>query len=237
MPSQKILEAKKKAVVDLVSEYRSAQSFVFANARGLSVLQDTQMRAEFRKNNVNYKVIKNSKSALVFKELGIEGLDDIFKGPTAIAYSTEDLFAPAKVMKQFADKYEKLLLKGGVIEGKAASVTEVNTLASVPTKDVLCGQIAYGLLFPITKLAMLLKAVAEKQEESGSVKADSTAKDAKPVEKAVEKVEEKTEEKPEEKVEEKTEEKTEEKPVEAKAEEVVQEASEPVAKTTEEAAE
>jgi large subunit ribosomal protein L10 len=233
MPSQKILEAKKKAVADMVSDYRSAQSFVFADARGLSVFQDTQMRAEFRKSNVNYKVIKNSKSALVFKELGIEGLDDIFKGPTAIAYSTEDLFAPAKVMKQFADKYEKLSLKGGVIEGKAASVAEVNTLASVPTKDVLCGQIAYGLLFPLTKLAMLLKAVAEKKEESGSVKADSSAKDAKPVEKAVETVEEKTEET--------VEAKTEEKPVEAKAkakaEEVVQEASEPVAQTTEEAAE
>jgi len=169
MPSQKILDAKKKMVAELVSDYRNAKSFVFADARGLKVSTDTEMRADLRKNNVSYKVIKNTTATLVFKELGIEGVEDILKGPTAIAYSTEDVIVPAKILKQYADKFDKLTLKGGIIEGKVASIEEVKTLAKIPGKEVLYGQIAYGLLFPMTKLAMLIKAAAEKVEAEGPI--------------------------------------------------------------------
>ncbi len=169
MPSQKILDAKKKMVAELVSDYRNAKSFVFADARGLKVSTDTEMRADLRKNNVSYKVIKNTTATLIFKELGIKGLEDILKGPTAIAYSTEDAIVPAKILKQYADKFDKLNLKGGVIEGKVASAEEVKVLAKIPGKEVLYGQIAYGLLFPMTKLAMLLKAAAEKIESEGPI--------------------------------------------------------------------
>ncbi len=175
MPSEKILEAKKKIVADLVASYKEAQSFVFVDARGLTVEQDTALRTEMRKNGVCYKVVKNTTLNLVFKELGFEGLDDMFKGPTAVAYSTEDLIAPAKVAKKFADDFEKLSIKGGIIEGKLASVAEVEALAAVPSKDVLLSQIVYALLFPITKLAMLTKATAEKLQEEGGVSAEAPA--------------------------------------------------------------
>ena len=171
MPSEKILEAKKKIVADLVANYKEAQSFVFVDARGLTVEQDTALRSEMRKNGVCYKVVKNTTLNLVFKELGIEGLDDMFKGPTAVAYSKEDMMAPAKVSKKFADDFEKLTIKGGIIEGKVATVAEVEALAAVPSKDVLLSQIVYALLFPITKLAMLTKAAAEKLEAEGGVAA------------------------------------------------------------------
>lgn len=167
MPSEKILEAKKKIVADLVADYKEAQSFAFVDARGLTVEQDTALRSEMRKNGVVYKVVKNTTLNLVFKELGIEGLDEMFKGPTAVAYSKEDMMAPAKVAKKFADDFEKLTIKGGIIEGKVATVAEVEALAAVPSKDVLLSQIVYALLFPVTKLAMLTKAVAEKLEEEG----------------------------------------------------------------------
>lgn len=182
MPSQKILQTKQKVVSNLVEDYKAAQAFVFVDARGLTVLEDTQMRASLRKNGVNYKVVKNATASRVFEALGYEGLDEIFKGPTAIAYSTEDLIAPAKSIKEYADKFDHLTIKGGIIENKVASIDEVNKLASVPTKEVLCGQLAYGLLFPLTKLAMLLKATAEKLQEEG----EAPVEDAK---------EEKTEEK------------------------------------------
>jgi len=164
MPSQKILDSKKEVVSALVAEFKKAKSFVFADARGLTVLQDTAMRAELRKNNIKYQVIKNTTSAIIFKELGVEGLADIFKGPTAIAYSTEDMIAPAKFMKQFADKIDKLSLKGGVLEGQALSAADVNALASIPSKEVLYAQVAYGLISPIAKLAIALSAIAEKLE-------------------------------------------------------------------------
>ena len=175
MPSEKILEAKKKVVAELVESYKNAQSFVFVDARGLTVEQDTAFRNELRKNAVNYKVVKNTTLNLVFKELGIEGLDEMFKGPTAVAYSTEDLIAPAKVVKKFADDFEKLNIKGGIIEGKVATIAEVEALAAVPSKDVLLSQIVYALLFPITKLAMLTKAAAEKLEAEGGVAAPAEA--------------------------------------------------------------
>ncbi|MBQ0012672.1 MAG: 50S ribosomal protein L10 [Clostridiales bacterium] len=175
MPSEKILEAKKKIVADLVASYKEAQSFVFVDARGLTVEQDTALRSEMRKNGVCYKVVKNTTLNLVFKELGFEGLDDMFKGPTAVAFSTEDLIAPAKVAKKFADDFEQLTIKGGIIEGKLATVAEVEALAAVPSKDVLLSQIVYALLFPITKLAMLTKATAEKLQEEGGVSAEAPA--------------------------------------------------------------
>ena len=178
MPSEKILEAKKKIVADLVASYKEAQSFVFVDARGLTVEQDTALRTEMRKNGVGYKVVKNTTLNLVFKELGIEGLDEMFKGPTAVAYSTEDMMAPAKVSKKFADDFEKLSIKGGIIEGKVATVAEVEALAAVPSKDVLLSQIVYALLFPITKLAMLTKATAEKLEAEGGVAAAPAAEEA-----------------------------------------------------------
>ena len=172
------MEAKKKIVADLVADYKEAQSFAFVDARGLTVEQDTALRSEMRKNGVVYKVVKNTTLNLVFKELGIEGLDEMFKGPTAVAYSKEDMMAPAKVAKKFADDFEKLTIKGGIIEGKVATVAEVEALAAVPSKDVLLSQIVYALLFPITKLAMLTKATAEKLEAEGGAAAAPAAEEA-----------------------------------------------------------
>lgn len=173
MPSEKILNVKKDVVAALVADFKDAKSFVFVDARGLTVLQDTAMRADFRKNNLKYQVIKNTTLSIVFKELGVEGAADQFKGPTAIAYSTEDMIAPAKLMKQYADKFDKLSIKGGVLEGKVISAADVEALASIPSKEVLYSQLVYTLISPITKLAMAIKAIAEKSE-GVSVTAEAT---------------------------------------------------------------
>ena len=169
MPSEKILAAKKQVVADLVAEYKDAASFVFVAARGLTV--------ELRKNGVKYKVIKNTTLRLVFKELGIEGLDETFVGPTAVAYS-DNLITPAKILCKYADDIEPLQIKGGVIEGKVASVDEIVALSKVPDKETLYSQVVYGLLFPFTKLAMLVKAVAEKAQEEGGEVAAAPAEEA-----------------------------------------------------------
>lgn len=171
MPSEKILAAKKQVVADLVAEFKDAKSFVFASTRGLTVAQDTELRNELRKNNVKFKVVKNTTLRLVFKELGIEGLDDTFVGPTTVAYS-DDVVAPAKVVCKYADQIEVMEVKSGIIDGKAASKDEVVALSKVPDVTTLYSQVVFGMLFPMTKLAMLVKAVAEKaQEEGGAVAA------------------------------------------------------------------
>ena len=166
MPSEKILAAKKQHVEDLASALKGATTYVFVATRGLTVAQDTQMRAELRKNGVKFEVIKNTVLRRVFADLGFEGLDDLFKGPTAVGYS-DDIIAPAKVLAKYAEDIEPMEIKGGIIDGKVASVNEVIALSKVPDPATLQTQVAYSLLFPFTKLAMLVKAVAEKKQEEG----------------------------------------------------------------------
>ena len=166
MPSEKILAAKQKRVEDLSSELKGATTYVFVATRGLTVAQDTEMRAELRKAGVKFEVIKNTVLRRVFAELGYEGLDEVFKGPTAVGYS-DDIIAPAKILAKYAKDIEPMEIKGGIIDGKVASIDEVMALSQVPDPTTLQTQVAYSLLFPFTKLAMLVKAVAEKKQEEG----------------------------------------------------------------------
>lgn len=174
MPSEKILAAKQQRVEDLASALKGATTYVFVATRGLTVAQDTEIRAELRKNGVKFEVIKNTVLRRVFAELGFEGLDEVFKGPTAVGYS-DDIIAPAKVLAKFSEDFEPMEIKGGIIDGKVASVNEVMALAKVPDPTTLQTQVAYSLLFPFTKLAMLVKAVAEKKQEEGGEAAPAAA--------------------------------------------------------------
>ena len=177
MPSEKILAAKQKRVEDLSSELKGATTYVFVATRGLTVAQDTEMRAELRKAGVKFEVIKNTVLRRVFAELGYEGLDEVFKGPTAVGYS-DDIIAPAKILAKYSKDIEPMEIKGGIIDGKVASLDEVNALAQVPDPETLQTQVAYSVLFPITKLAMLVKAVAEKKQEEGGEAAPAAEAEA-----------------------------------------------------------
>ena len=174
MPSEKILAAKQQRVEDLASALKGATTYVFVATRGLTVAQDTEMRAELRKNGVKFEVIKNTVLRRVFAELGFEGLDDVFKGPTAVGYSN-DIIAPAKILAKYSKDIEPMEIKGGIIDGKVASLDEVMALSQVPDPTTLQTQVAYSLLFPFTKLAMLVKAVAEKKQEEGGEAAPAAA--------------------------------------------------------------
>ena len=173
MPSEKILAAKQQRVEDLVSELKGATTYVFVATRGLTVAQDTEMRAEPRKAGVKFAVIKNTVLRRVFAELGFEGLDELFQGPTAVGYS-EDIIAPAKILAKYSEDFEPMEIKGGIIDGKVATVAEIVALSKVPDPATLQTQVAYSLLFPFTKLAMLVKAVAEKKQEEGGEAAPAT---------------------------------------------------------------
>ena len=187
MPSAKILAEKQERIAKLAEEMKGAESFVFVASRGLTVAQDTAMRKELRDNGVKYEVIKNTTLKRVFETLGIEGVSELFEGPTAVAYA-DNVTAPAKILAKYAKEYEPLEIKGGVISGKAASVNEIMTLAAIPDVETLYSQVVYGLLFPFTKLAMLVKAVAEKKEEEGGAPAAEAAAEAPAEEPAAEPV-------------------------------------------------
>ena len=155
MPSNKILEQKKQVVTDLTEKIKSAQSIVLADYRGLTVEQDTELRNALRKAGVEYKVVKNTLTSLAMKESGIE-LDDFLTGPTAMAISSSDAVAPAKVLSEFAKKYEKLELKVGVVEGKVIDVEGITALAELPSREVLIAKVLGGFNAPISGFVNVL---------------------------------------------------------------------------------
>ncbi len=166
MPSNKILEQKKAVVSGLTEKVKAAQSIVLADYRGLTVEQDTALRNALRAAGVEYKVVKNTLTSLAMKENGLEGLDPYLNGPTAMAISTTDALAPAKVLAEFSKKFEKLEIKAGVVEGKVVDVNVIKTLAELPSREVLIARLLGSLNAPMTRLAVALNAIAEQKAEA-----------------------------------------------------------------------
>ncbi|MDT2737446.1 50S ribosomal protein L10 [Enterococcus pseudoavium] len=157
--------AKKAAIVDEVTEkFSAAASAVIVDYRGLTVEQVTELRKQLRDANVEMKVIKNSILTRAAEKAGLSGLDEVFTGPTAVAFSNEDVVAPAKIIDEFAKTAEKLEIKGGIIEGKVASIEEITALAKLPNRDGLLSMLLSVLQAPVRNVAYAVKAVAEKEE-------------------------------------------------------------------------
>ncbi len=181
MPSERILAKKKQFIDELATEFSGAQSIVFAEYRGLTVAQDTEMRTAMREAGVVYRVIKNTMSVRALAQIGIEGLDEVLKGPTAIAFSKDDMISPARLLKEHSRKYDKLKIKGGILEGQVISLEEVDRLASIPSREVLLSQLVFTLLSPITGLAIALNAIKDKDQEPAEAEpaaVATTAEDA-----------------------------------------------------------
>ncbi|MET3616858.1 large subunit ribosomal protein L10 [Peptoniphilus olsenii] len=168
----------KQALVDEIKEnIQGAQSIVLLNYRGLNVEEVTELRAKYREANVSYKVYKNTMMRRAFNELGYKNLDEIFKGPSAIAFGKEDPASAAKISAEFAKEHEALEIKSGIVDGKVLSLEEVDALAKLPSKEVLIAQVLGGLNAPIQglanvlngsirSLAIVLQQIAEKQEQT-----------------------------------------------------------------------
>lgn len=159
--------AKKAELVDVVAEkMKAAASIVVVDSRGLTVEQDTVLRRNLRESEVEFKVIKNSILRRAAEKAGLEGLSEAFSGPSAVAFSNEDVVAPAKVLADFAKDAENLEIKAGVIEGKVSSKEEIQAIASLPSRDGLLSMLLSVLQAPVRNVALAVKAVAEKEESA-----------------------------------------------------------------------
>lgn len=165
MPNEKVLEAKKAQVAETVELLKSAQTGVLVDYRGLNVEEDTTLRTKLREANVKYFVIKNTLLRLAAKEVGLDALDEVLHGPTALAVSSEDAVAPAKVLSDFAKENEKLEIKSGFMDGAVMSLDEIKTLAATPNMDTLIAKMMGSLNSPISSLARLLATIADGGEE------------------------------------------------------------------------
>ena len=158
--------AKKETLVQAAAEkFESAASVVIVDYRGLTVEEVTNLRKQLREAGVEMKVIKNSILSRAAKKVGLDGLDEVFTGPTAVAFSNDDVVAPAKIIDEFAKDAKALEIKGGVIEGKVSSVEQITALAKLPNREGLLSMLLSVLQAPVRNVAYAVKAVAEKNEE------------------------------------------------------------------------
>lgn len=157
--------AKKAEQVELIAEkMKAAVSIVVVDSRGLTVDQDTVLRRSLRESGVEFKVIKNSILIRAAEKAGLDELKDIFVGPSAVAFSNEDVIAPAKVINDFAKTAEALEIKGGAIEGVVSSKEEIQALAALPNREGMLSMLLSVLQAPVRNVAYAVKAVAESKE-------------------------------------------------------------------------
>jgi large subunit ribosomal protein L10 len=163
-----VLEAKKQVVTEVAAKLRDSKSTVVVDYRGLNVSEVTELRKQLREAGVEFKVYKNTLTRRAAEEAGLAGLNEALTGPNAIAFSMEDVIAPAKVLNDFAKKHNALEIKAGVIEGNVATVEEVKALAELPSREGLLSMLLSVLQAPIRNFALATKAVAEQKEEQGA---------------------------------------------------------------------
>ena len=163
MPSEKILKEKEAVVASIVEDIKNAATVVFVDTRGLTVEKDTELRAALRKADVSYKVRKNTLTTKAVAQLGLEGVEEFLKGPTAVA-ACPTLTDAAKIINDFAKDNKAVEIKGGIMEGKAISADTVKELASLPSKEVLIARLLGSLNGPITGLTIALNEYAKKLE-------------------------------------------------------------------------
>lgn len=154
-------EQKSAAVEELKDTLGRAQSLILADYRGLSVGQTNGLRSEARKSECHYRVVKNTLVKLAIAGTPMEGLSDLFKGPTAIAYSFEDPVAPAKIIDKFDDTLAKLDIKGGFLDGEVLDVAGVKNLAKMKGKDELRAEFLAQLQAPAQSMVRLLAAAPQ----------------------------------------------------------------------------
>ena len=162
--SEAIIAKKAQLVTEVAEQFKNASSVVVVDYLGITVEEATNLRAELRKAGVQFAVVKNSILTRAAKEAGLEGMDDIVKGPSAVAFSNDDVVAPAKILADFAKKVEALEIKAGVVEGKVSSKEEIEALAKLPSREGLLSMLLSVLQAPVRNTALAIKAVADQKD-------------------------------------------------------------------------
>lgn len=174
MPNAKVLSEKQAIVAALTEKLQGSVAGVIVDYSGITVAEDTEMRRKLRENNVDYAVVKNTLLRFAINNAGLAELDPLLNGTTSLAVSVDDPVAPAKIIKEYADKLnDRFEIKGGFMDGKVISLEEVNALASIPALPVLQAQVLGTMLAPISSFACVIKAIAEKL--GGPVEAEAAA--------------------------------------------------------------
>lgn len=163
MPNAKVLSEKQAIVAALTERIKNASSGVFVDYKGINVAQDTELRTELRKNEVEYSVIKNTLTRFALDNCGLNELDHILSGTTSLATSTGDPIAPFRIINDYAKKMTDIFtIKAAFMDGQILSQAEIDEISALPSKEALYSQVFGTMLAPITSLAVVLNQIAEK---------------------------------------------------------------------------
>ena len=171
MPNAKVLESKKAVVDSLTGKIKEASSVVFVDYKGITVAQDTELRKQFREAGVEYAVVKNTLTNFATKNCGYD-FSEVLNGTTAMASTTGDPIAPARIVCEFAkkNKLKTLSIKGGVVEGSILSADQLNSFGELPSKSALVASVLGTFLAPISSLAFVLDQI--RMQKDGSAPAE-----------------------------------------------------------------
>ena len=151
---------EKVAVVDEVRQrIDSSSAVLLTEYRGLKVSEIATLRRNLRDAGGDYKIYKNTLVRFAVRDLGLEGVEELLVGPTAVAFVDGDVAAVAKALRDFSRTNPNLIVKGGVLGSKALSADEAKALAELPSREVLLARIAGGLAAPMVQFAGLLQAL------------------------------------------------------------------------------
>lgn len=164
MANAKVLQQKQEIVEQLAGKLGNSAAGVIVEYKGITVADDTVLRRKLREAGVEYAVVKNSMLSRAAEKAGLEGLEDVLKGTTALAVSAEDPVAAAKILCEQAKEDENFKIKAGFLDGAVIDVARVGELAKLPSREGLISMLLSVLNGPIRGLAVALNAIAEKGE-------------------------------------------------------------------------
>ena len=164
MANAKILEAKQSVIDEITDVAKNSASFILFDYRGLTAEETSELRKLLRENSSQYKVWKNTLTKRALDNLKLN-LDDCLNGPSAMAYS-DDSVAPIKALSDFAKDHPALEIKGGIVDGKVASLDEIRELSTIPSREGLLTMLAAGLIGTVKDLSIALNMLSEEKEKT-----------------------------------------------------------------------
>ncbi len=171
MPSAKVLEQKKQVVAELTEMLQNSVAGVVVDYKGINVADDTKLRKELREAGIKYTVVKNTLLGLAAKNAGLDDLCDVLEGTTAIAISHGDHTAAARILSKFADTHKNFSVKSGYLDGAVVDTATIDSLAKLPTRDILLATVCNAFNAPIAAFARVIQAIVDKDGEAAPAEA------------------------------------------------------------------
>ncbi|MDR0751507.1 MAG: 50S ribosomal protein L10 [Christensenellaceae bacterium] len=165
MASSTIREQKSKQVAEIQDQISNAKSVMLVDYKGITVLQDLELRNAFRAKGVIYRVLKNRLVKIAFNNLGRTEFDEALNGPTALAIGMTDIVAPAKIVMEKSVTFKKMTIKCGLAENNFLDAEQCKAFAQLPSREVLISQVLGLFQAPIAAFARVIDAIAQKKAE------------------------------------------------------------------------